>query len=196
MNVTHKTLGLSVIALAAALFTTATLAETMGPMGDRMGLIAADTDKDGKISKAEFEAWRTARITVIDTDKDGLLSADELAAARMKEAETRSKAMAARMIAMHDQNGDGKLSAEELMSAPTPVFDALDTNADGAVDKAELDAFRTEHGPMEGRGMGNDMGDGPGDGMGMGDGMMGKGHHGHHGKKGDMSGPDATQSGN
>lgn len=161
MKVTHKTLGLSVIALAAALLGSAVLADNAaappdampmmdGPMGGK-GLTAADTDKDGKISKAEFEAWRASRMTAIDTDKDGKLSADEIAAARIKQVEADAKTMAERMVAARDTDGDGKLSVDELMSAPTPAFDKLDTNGDGVVDQAEMQAFRAAHAPMGGK---------------------------------------------
>lgn len=165
MKVTQKTLGLSVIALAGALFASATLADNMdghmegrgpmGPMGAGMGLSAADTDKDGAISKAEFEAWRAGRVTSVDTDKDGLISADELVASRMKQAEEMARTMADRMIAAHDGNADGKLSAEELMSMPTPGFDKLDANGDGTISAEELAQMRGPRGgDGEGRGHG------------------------------------------
>ncbi|MCW1919721.1 calcium-binding protein [Rhodobacter sp. KR11] len=180
MKMTQKTLGLSVIALAAALFASASLADNMGPMGPRGGAIAeADADKDGKITQAEFDAWKATLVAVIDTDKDGLLTADELAAARMLRAQDEAKDMAARMIARHDANSDGKLSAEELASGPTPGFAALDANSDGAVDQAELDAFRADHGPMDGEGRGKGHGEGRGKG------------HGRH-QHGDQTPPPAN----
>ncbi|NBZ87687.1 EF-hand domain-containing protein [Stagnihabitans tardus] len=166
MKMTHKTLGLSVIALAAALFATASVADNMGA-----GMMGADADKDGKVTQAEFEAWRTSRLVSVDADKDGKLSVDELVAARMKEAETRAKAMAERMIARQDTDKDGKLSAEELVAAPMPGFEMLDANKDGAIDQAEMQAMRGDHGPRGG-----------------------KGRHGHH--KGGMMGDEMPEGGN
>ena len=167
MKMTQKTLGLSVVALAAALFATASVADNMGRgMGPEMGFASADANKDGKITQAEFDAWKANRVTGLDADKDGLLTASELSAGALAQMTARAETMATRMIERHDANADGKLSAEELASGPTPGFAMLDANGDGAIDQAELQARhgghegqkgRRGHGGGHGKGHGEDM---------------------------------------
>jgi len=63
-----------------------------GPGGDRMGerrggkmmLRMADADKDGTITRAEFDAARAKHFEMIDTDGDGTISQAEHDAAREK----------------------------------------------------------------------------------------------------------------
>lgn len=47
-----------------------------GPRHDRM-MEKIDTDKDGKLSKAEFVAAQEARFTEMDADKDGFVTKEE-----------------------------------------------------------------------------------------------------------------------
>jgi len=91
---------------------------------------AVDTDGDGVISEAEWNAFRSGEtgaearaarmIAAYDTDGDGLLSAEELAAARQGMPrrgvpdEARAAAMAERMFEMLDTDSDGMLSPEEF----------------------------------------------------------------------------------
>jgi hypothetical protein len=175
MKMTQRTYGLSVLAAAAVLFASASFAD-----GAR-GLMAADADKDGKITQTEFDTWKGARAPV-DADKDGKLSLDELVAMQMAGAEARAKTMAEHMIATKDADGDGKLSAEDLVAPPVPDFAKLDANGDGTVTAEELAAAR-----------------GKGDGPGMGGHERGqeRGGHGRHGKMpmpGDA--PEAAPDGN
>lgn len=101
-----------------------------------------DADKDGKVTAAEIEAARTARVTAADANKDGLMSADELAAMHLAEMTERANAMAAEMISRMDSDGDGLLSVAEMAAGPGPArfFDRADTDGDGAISRAEADA--------------------------------------------------------
>ncbi len=194
MKPTHKTVGLSLAAVAALMLGTAAIADKMGdmPMSDMMGghdgmmggmmgagnfdLSAVDTDKDGKISKDEMTAYRTSSVAAVDTNADGKLSVDEIAAMHLKAMEAASKAMAERMVAAMDSDGDGLLTAAELIARPIPagIFDRIDTNADGFLDQAEIDAAKArmmDRGHMDGgRGghRGHHMMDGGPDGNGLG----------------------------
>jgi Ca2+-binding EF-hand superfamily protein len=109
-----------------------------------------DTDKDGKVTVAEIEAFRVARFAAADVNGDGLLDKDELAAFRLEEMQARADAQAARMIERMDGSGDGKLAADEMpgMTGGKPLFDRVDTDGDGAISKAEAEAalaFMMDH---------------------------------------------------
>lgn len=153
MNVSHKKVGLGLVALAVALMGSAALADKKGGhgmpgMGAMMDMppvfdfAAADTDKDGKVSQAEFTAYRLAMVEGIDADKDGKLSAEEIVASRKADAPEGATKMITDMVAERDVDGDGKLSIGELISMPMPpdAFAMADTNKDGFIDQAEADA--------------------------------------------------------
>ena len=184
MKVTSKTTGIALMGVAALMLCTAASADTMGkaqmggdPGGMGMGMMrgpgmdltAMDTDKDGKVSKAEATAYRTAETASIDANADGKLSVDELAAMHLKQMTDAAKTMAQRMVDRMDTDGDGMLSAAELVAHPMPgdMFDRLDANKDGFVDQAELDAAQKA---MMQRGPGRDGGP--------------RGRHGDHPMKG------------
>lgn len=98
-----------------------------------------DANKDGKISRAEYVAARTARFGELDHNKDGAVSkADFPRAAANPQAAARLDAI----IGEADANKDGKVTRAELNKAPSPGFDRADTNHDGAVTAAELSALR------------------------------------------------------
>jgi hypothetical protein len=61
-----------------------------------------DTDKDGKISKAEHEAYADKMFAAADTNNDGYVSMDELVAAKKKEAkdESAGSGMSSKMDSM------------------------------------------------------------------------------------------------
>lgn len=49
-----------------------------------------------------------------------------------------------------DKNGDGKISKDEAPEFMQNFFDRVDTNADGFLDKAEIEAMRNRRGPSAG----------------------------------------------
>jgi len=69
-----------------------------------------DTNKDGKITKAEYEASRAAEFKSADKNGDGSISKEEFAAY----GDQRRSDFVDRMFARLDKNGDGKLDAAEL----------------------------------------------------------------------------------
>lgn len=95
-----------------------------------------DADKDGKVTRAEFDAARAARFAGIDANKDGALEVSELRAwrrtwpSRMRD--TRFKAL--------DSDADGKIGADEFVAQRKEAFARIDADKDGTVDKAEFDA--------------------------------------------------------
>ena len=60
-------------------------ADELGDMAGRGpggGVMAADTDHDGKVSHAEFTALAAARFTKLDANGDGQITPDEMSAPR------------------------------------------------------------------------------------------------------------------
>ncbi|MES2843624.1 MAG: calcium sensor EFh [Pseudomonadota bacterium] len=169
-------------AVTGAALSTAALADNrmgmggqMG-MGDQMGMgergmgfdfAAVDADKDGKITQAELDAFRTAEVTAVDTNADGKLSAEELTAMHVARMTERATAMAAQMVERMDSDGDGLLTAAEMATRPGPamLFDRFDADSDGAVTEAEIEAARSKMGEGMGR-MGGRGGHGGGHGHG------------------------------
>ncbi len=103
---------------------------------------AADTNKDGLISRAEAEAGlpRVAKhFDQLDTNKDGQISADEFKAGHQK-----AKHM---HLAKLDTDKDGSISrAEAEANAPRLAkhFDEIDTNKDGKLSREEIQAARAK----------------------------------------------------
>lgn len=104
-----------------------------------------DTDKDGKVTEAEIETSRAARVKAADANGDGLMSVEELAALHLAQMTERAKTMATEMVARMDSDGDGLLSAAEMAARPGPagMFGRIDTDSDGAITRAEADAAMT-----------------------------------------------------
>jgi Ca2+-binding EF-hand superfamily protein len=59
-------------------------AERRGPGGPAMAMKKADTNGDGAISRAEFDAQSAERFAKLDTNKDGKIDATEMQAQREK----------------------------------------------------------------------------------------------------------------
>jgi Ca2+-binding EF-hand superfamily protein len=147
--------------------------------GGRVNLSDADTNKDGTITRAEFDAAWTAReatqaaeatarrgrmFAFLDTSGDGVISREEVAAAP-----GRSSVMHERRAPMQggvgptgepmagqqgarpnpDTNNDGKVSLTEWLARPDPLFERGDANKDGRVTREEAAAV-----VREGRGEG------------------------------------------
>ena len=97
-----------------------------------------DTNSDGMVSAEERAAFKQARSTAADSNGDGKLSADEMVAARQAKMTDRIAAF----VAKQDQNGDGALSFDEMPYRGARMMKKIYTNNDGAIDKAELEAFK------------------------------------------------------
>lgn len=108
-----------------------------------------DTNKDGVVTRDEFEASMNARFRNMDSDHDGLVSMTEfrdyLQRRRLEHKQARLKRM--------DSNGDGQVSKAEYIAYQTKLADArfihLDRNHDGSLSADELETHRihfTRHG--------------------------------------------------
>jgi Ca2+-binding EF-hand superfamily protein len=114
--------------------------------GDRQGAAPIfrlmDADGDGKVSKAEFDAYRATQFKALDKNTDGALGREEYLAL----GELIRTQMIERRFAELDRNKDGKLTADELgardgradEAATRRRFEALDKNKDGKLTPDEL----------------------------------------------------------
>ena len=112
---------LAALGMASAL---ALAAPAFAQIGGGAGIMAADANKDGKVTVAEMKAAREARFATLDKNKDGFLTADELGPY-------------AEMAMRADKNGDGKIDKAEY-SDVSMIFNFLDANKDGAIDQSEI----------------------------------------------------------
>lgn len=63
----------------------------------------ADADKDGIVTRAEYDAHNAERFTKMDTNADGVITADEMKAAHQERRED-----------MHKRMGEGRMDKEKM----------------------------------------------------------------------------------
>jgi Ca2+-binding EF-hand superfamily protein len=106
-----------------------------GDRGDKMAqhiLARVDTDKDGKISKAEFDTESTALFKRLDKNSDGKIAADEVPARHWGKGP---------QFGMMDTDKDGKVTKAEFTAAEDQMFQKLDANGDGVITPDEMQAM-------------------------------------------------------
>lgn len=113
----------------------------------------ADANKDGKLTKAEYDAVAMGKGSFEDKDfnKDGVLDKSDWEA---KRAACESGATLCGPMAKMDADKDGKVSKAEFMSKPGPMFERVDANKDGVIDQTEMAAAKAMKGHKKGHGMG------------------------------------------
>jgi len=135
----HKLLIATAVAALSVGVAAAQTGPTPGQGGGRFAAMfaAADANHDGTITRAEFDAARAARFTQMDADHNGSLSASEMphwgGGAQP----------AAGGDAQHgrgDANGDGTVSRAEWDAEGARMFSRLDTDNNGSITQAELQA--------------------------------------------------------
>lgn len=118
---------------------------------------ALDLNSDGTLDAREIQN-ASISLRKLDTNKDFKLTPDELGTQRRNPTD--------RMMEL-DKNKDGKITSDEVPERMQRFIERMDSNGDGAVDKAEMEAFqqamraRFEQGGGPGRpGRGGPGGDG------------------------------------
>jgi Ca2+-binding EF-hand superfamily protein len=92
-----------------------------------------DTDHDGKVTRAEFDAARTVRFKATDANGDGWVSEDEYVSEYSKRLEEQLKSF--------DRGEEKKVEERQRQIRQTHVrFGVLDKDKDNKMTKAEYDA--------------------------------------------------------
>lgn len=155
------------------------------PPGQRMGMMplmkALDADQDGTLSAAEIQN-ASAALAKLDKNSDGVLGPDELrpdfsqmagagAAGRpgvpggpdrsgQPGGRPQGREMVSRMFETRDTDKDGKLTGDEIPERMRQNLERVDTNSDGAIDKAELEQAMARMAEQGGRQPGGRKGEG------------------------------------
>ena len=120
-------------ALAAPGPTTDTPSPARAPTS---GVMRYDTNKDGFVDRAEWDAGQEARFKELDADKDGKLTKEELFAQSRSTSDRaleRQDAFFRRM----DTDRDGFVSRAEFMAQAGKNFARCDLDKDGRINTAE-----------------------------------------------------------
>lgn len=138
---------LNLSASAAALSAPALLTVLWAaPATAQMGPPKLDQNGDGKVLYAEYRSANVDKtLQTLDSDKNGQVSRaefDKVAGMARTFGGAKAEAAMSQIWRTTDVNGDGSMSRSELETASKRRFDAGDSNRDGALDKTEVAAMR------------------------------------------------------
>ena len=134
-------------------------------------LIAMDANKNGKLEKDEVPERMQSMFTRADKNEDGAIDKEEMTAMARERSGGQGagfgggqggfggREFLAQMMERADADKDGKLSGDEIPLFMRERLEQTDTNKDGALDKAELEAAAARM--SEGRGQGRGRGQRP-----------------------------------
>ena len=107
-----------------------------GSRGRSSLCFSADLDKDGKITRAEFEKYTQQQFNA--AAKGGSLNMEQFYQLQAAQ----SRAISARVFQRLDRDRDGKLTLAEFAASQERLFDRLDKNGDGTITEDELTTSR------------------------------------------------------
>lgn len=109
----------------------------------------ADSNQDGAIDRAEFDALRSGHFARFDGDGNGAVTAAEIEAfidkrhaEKAEEAAGKGRNHGERMLKRLDTDGDGNITAVEWQASAEKRFARLDANGDGKIEPSELPKHR------------------------------------------------------
>ena len=101
-----------------------------------------DTNHDGIISRAEYQAWVDSRFAKLDTNGDGVVDADEVA--NSPAAAQRVEKRAQGFVRRYDTTGSGQVSRTDFEAKEMQHFDRM-SGGNGTITE---DQFMTQHRPF------------------------------------------------
>jgi Ca2+-binding EF-hand superfamily protein len=101
-----------------------------GNFGERI-MKRVDTDQDGKVSKAEFDAAGAKLFARLDDNSDGKVAGDEMPMRHWAK-------FGGKMFDRMDGDQDGKVTKTEFEAAGQKMFQRMDKNGDGIIEKSEM----------------------------------------------------------
>jgi Ca2+-binding EF-hand superfamily protein len=108
------------------------------PRRGHFDVFQADANNDGVLTRAEFDAGRSARFAEQDANHDGQLTREE-----MREGwgghhrGGRGRDGGFHNLRGADANNDGNITRDEFLARPTEMFQRIDANNDGVITAAE-----------------------------------------------------------
>ena len=103
-----------------------------------------DTDKDGKISKAEFDAEGSKLFAKLDRNSDGKVAENEMPQRHWAR-------FGGKMFDRIDADKDGKVTKAEFQAAGDKMFQRMDKNGDGIIEKDEMQKPHGDQPPADGQ---------------------------------------------
>ncbi|MEM7164080.1 MAG: hypothetical protein AAF581_01375 [Planctomycetota bacterium] len=162
---THALAMVAAVGLGSAMLTTAQPPEPSDERrrSDRAARIMErfDENGDGKLEKGEVPEMMWERIAGLDGNNDGAITADEINSATGNRGERGERRRRGNPIVdALDTDKDGKLSKAEIAAASASLL-TLDKNGDGELTNDELRGPRRGRGGERGEGRGRRGPDGP-----------------------------------
>lgn len=105
--------------------------------GMMMKMMEMDANKDGVISKDEFQSHHQSKFGDADANKDGKVSKTEFIAHWEREEAKRKQMMQDRMFSRLDADGDGVVTEAEFAAHGDKAFGMMDRNKDGQLSKED-----------------------------------------------------------
>jgi len=106
------------------------------PQADGRLFDAADTNRDGAVTRDEYRAARAHAFARLDRNGDGYL--DHRDSAGRRPAGRRAGERIGELREELDANRDGRISKHEFVNGALPGFDRLDTDGNGELDADEI----------------------------------------------------------
>ena len=100
-----------------------------------------DTNHDGTISRAEYQAWIDNRFAKLDSNGDGTVDANEVATSPM--AAERVEKRAEGFVRRYDTTGSGQVSRTDFEAKEMQRFDRMSNGAD-SITEEQFDAAASQ----------------------------------------------------
>ncbi|HEY0628119.1 MAG TPA: EF-hand domain-containing protein [Sphingomicrobium sp.] len=104
-------------------------------------LARSDTNRDGRITRAEYADSRARMFERLDRNRDGTINQADAGGRRLARRSGGGERLK-QLAEFMDTNNDGRVTRAEFVDGPSPMFDRADANGDNIVSGSELEAFR------------------------------------------------------